>query len=70
MIVAMWWEQPLWKLPPAYTDHPEQPFGETGLAYWMGVTGKSAAIPLQADSSINRVAEFYPFAPMIYVLEV
>jgi hypothetical protein len=45
----MWWQQTPWKLPPAYTDHPEQAFGETGLAYWMTVIGKSAAIPLQAD---------------------
>jgi hypothetical protein len=37
MIGGMWWEQTLWKLLPAYTDHPEQPFGGTGLAYWMGV---------------------------------
>ena len=33
-IGAMWWQQTLWKLPPAYTDHPEQPFGETGLAFF------------------------------------
>src|SRR5260370_29099795 len=35
LIGAMWWEPTLWKLPPSYTDHPEQPFGETDLAYWM-----------------------------------
>jgi hypothetical protein len=50
----MWWQQTSWKLPPAYTDHPEQAFGETGLAYWRTVTGKSAAIPLQADF-INQI---------------
>jgi uncharacterized membrane protein YphA (DoxX/SURF4 family) len=71
LIGAMWWEQTLWKLPPAYTDHPEQPFGETGLAYWMGVMGKSAAIPLQADFVNNIVLpHFYLFAPVVYVLEV
>jgi len=43
LIGCMWWQQTLWKLPPFYTDHPDQPFGETGLAYWMGVMGKSAA---------------------------
>jgi len=71
LIGAMWWEQTLWKLPPAYTDQPEQPFGETGLAYWMGVMGKSAAIPLQADFVNNIVLpHFYLFAPVVYVLEV
>ncbi len=49
LIGCMWWQQTLWKLPPYYTDHPDQPFGDTGLAYWMGLMGKSAAIPLQAD---------------------
>jgi hypothetical protein len=37
VIGGMWWQQTPWKLPPAYTDHPEQAFGETGLAYWMTV---------------------------------
>jgi uncharacterized membrane protein YphA (DoxX/SURF4 family) len=67
----MWWQQTLWKLPPFYTDHPEQPFGETGLAYWMGVMGKSAAIPAQADFVNNIVLpNFYLFAPIVYGLEV
>ncbi len=71
LIGCMWWQQTLWKLPPAYTDHPEQPFGETGLAYWMGVMGKSAAIPLQADFVNNIVLpNFYLFAPIVYALEV
>jgi hypothetical protein len=71
LIGAMWWEQTLWKLPPAYTDHPEQPFGETGLAYWMGVMGKSAAIPLQADFVNNiMLPNFDLFAPAVYGLEV
>src|SRR5713101_3519246 len=71
LIGAMWWQQTLWKLPPAYTDHSEQPFGETGLAYWMGVMGKSAAIPLQADFVNNIVLPyFYLFAPIVYGLEV
>jgi hypothetical protein len=30
LIGCMWWQQSLWKLPPFYTDHPDQPFGETG----------------------------------------
>src|SRR5712672_1225999 len=71
LIGCMWWQQTLWKLPPAYTDHPEQPFGETGLAYWMGVMGKYAAIPAQADFVNNVVLpHFYLFAPMVYGLEV
>ena len=37
LIGCMWWQQTLWKLPPYYTDHPDQPFGATGLAYWMGL---------------------------------
>src|SRR6201987_1310785 len=71
LIGAMWWQQTLWKLPPAYTDHPDQPFGETGLAYWMGVEGHSAAIPAQADFVNNIVLpHFYLFAPIVYGLEV
>ncbi len=68
---AFWWQQSLWKLPPFYTDHPEAPFGETGLAYWMGLMGKHAAIPLQADF-VNYVVlpHFYWFAPLVYILEV
>ena len=70
-IGAMWWQQTLWKLPPAYTDHPEQPFGQTGLAYWMGVMGRSAAVPAQADFVNNVVLpHFYLFAPVVYGLEV
>jgi uncharacterized membrane protein YphA (DoxX/SURF4 family) len=71
LIGCMWWQQTLWKLPPYYTDHPEQPFGETGLAYWMGLLGKHAAIPLQADFVNNVVLpHFYWFAPVVYGLEV
>ena len=71
LIGAMWWQQTLWKLPPFYTDHPEEPFGATGLAYWMTQMGKSAAIPLQADF-VNHVVlpNFYWFAPAVYSLEV
>jgi uncharacterized membrane protein YphA (DoxX/SURF4 family) len=68
---CMWWQQSLWKLPPYYTDHPEAPFGETGLAYWMGLMGKHAAIPLQADF-VNHIVlpHFYWFAPVVYAAEV
>ena len=70
-IGAMWWQQTLWKLPPTYTDHPEQPFGDTGLAYWMIQEGKSAAVQLQADFVNNIVLpHFYVFAPIVYGLEV
>jgi uncharacterized membrane protein YphA (DoxX/SURF4 family) len=68
---VFWWQQSLWKLPPLYTDHPEAAFGETGLAYWMGLMGKHAAIPLQADFVNNIVLpHFYLFAPVVYSLEV
>ena len=71
LIGCMWWQQSLWKLPPFYTDHPEQPFGDTGLAYWIGVMGKSAATPFQADFVNNIVlSHFYLFAPIVYGLEV
>ena len=71
LIGCMWWQQTLWKLPPFYTDHPDQPFGETGLAYWMTLLGRSAAIPLQADFVNNIVLpHFYLFAPMVYAAEV
>jgi hypothetical protein len=71
IIGAFWWQQSLWKLPPLYTDHPEAPFGQTGLAYWMGLMGKHAAIPLQADFVNNIVLpNFYVFAPFVYAAEV
>ena len=71
LIGCMWWQQTLWKLPPFYTDHPEQPFGETGLAYWMRLMGRSAAIPWQADFVNNVVLpHFYLFAPAVYAAEV
>jgi uncharacterized membrane protein YphA (DoxX/SURF4 family) len=71
LIGAMWWQQSLWKLPPYYTDQPKEPFGTTGLAYWMGLMGKHAAIPLQADF-VNRIVlpHFYLFAPVVYAAEV
>ncbi len=71
LIGCMWWQQTLWKLPPSYTDQPQEPFGTTGLAYWMGLMGKHAAIPLQADFVNNLVLpHFYLFAPAVYALEV
>ena len=71
LIGSMWWQQSLWKLPPYYTDQPQEPFGTTGLAYWMGLMGKHAAIPLQADFVNNIVLpHFYLFAPIVYGLEV
>jgi uncharacterized membrane protein YphA (DoxX/SURF4 family) len=71
VIGCMWWQQSLWKLPPHYTDHPDAPFGQTGLAYWMGLIGKHAAVPLQADF-VNKIVlpHFYLFAPVVYGLEV
>jgi uncharacterized membrane protein YphA (DoxX/SURF4 family) len=71
LVGVMWWQQSLWKMPPFYTDQPNEPFGTTGLAYWMGLMGKHAAIPLQADI-VNQIIlpHFYLFAPMVYGLEV
>jgi thiosulfate dehydrogenase [quinone] large subunit len=71
LVGAMWWQQSLWKLPPFYTDQPQEPFGATGLAYWMGLMGKHAAIPLQADF-VNLIVlpNFYLFAPIVFGLEV
>jgi hypothetical protein len=70
LIGSMWWQQTLWKLPPYYTDHPEDPTN-TGLYYWMTTMGKSASIPLQADFVNNIVLpHFYLFAPAVYGLEV
>jgi uncharacterized membrane protein YphA (DoxX/SURF4 family) len=70
LIGSMWWQQTLWKLPPYYTDHPDQPT-TTGLYYWMTQLGHSAAIPLQADF-VNHVVlpHFDIFAPAVYSLEV
>jgi uncharacterized membrane protein YphA (DoxX/SURF4 family) len=70
IIGSMWWQQTLWKLPPYYTDHPEDPTG-TGLYYWMTQLGKSAPIHFQADFVNNVVLpHFYLFAPIVYVAEV
>jgi hypothetical protein len=69
-IGCMWWQQTLWKLPPLYTDHPDLPFGQSGLAHWMIIEGKSAAVPLLADFVNNIVLpHFYLFAPVLYGLE-
>jgi uncharacterized membrane protein YphA (DoxX/SURF4 family) len=67
----MWWQATLWKLPPLYTDEPDQPFGKTGLAFWMIRLGKTAALPVQADF-VNHIVlpHFYLFAPIVYGLEV
>ena len=71
LIGSMWWQQTLWKLPPYYTDQPSEPFGTTGLAYWMGELGKGASFQIQADL-VNKIVlpHFYLFAPLVYGLEV
>jgi len=70
-IGALWWQQSLWKLPPYYTLTPDKPFGTTGLAYWMRLIGKHAAIPLPADFVNNIVLpHFYLFSPIVYGAEV
>ena len=71
LIGAMWWQQTLWKLPPHYTDKPDEPFGTTGLAVWMKIMGQHASIPLQADF-VNHVVlpNFFLFAPIVYAAEL
>ena len=71
VIGAMWWQQTLWKLPPYYTDKPDEPFGTTGLAVWMKIMGQHASIPLQADF-VNQIIlpNFYWFAPIVYAAEL
>jgi hypothetical protein len=70
LIGCMWWQQSLWKLPPYYTDQPNEPFGTTGLAYWMGEMAKGAAFPLQSDLVSQVVLpNFYLFAPIVYAAE-
>jgi hypothetical protein len=71
LIGSMWWQQTLWKLPPYYTDQPDEPFGTTGLANWMKILGQHAAIPLQADF-VNDIVlpNFYWFAPIVYAAEL
>ena len=49
LIGAMWWQSTLWKLPPDYTDEPGQPFGKTGLAFYMIRLGKTAALQVPAE---------------------
>jgi hypothetical protein len=55
LISTMWWQQSRWRLPPFDTDQPQAPFGTTGLAYRMGLMGKCAPIPLEADF-VNNIA--------------
>jgi thiosulfate dehydrogenase [quinone] large subunit len=71
VIGAMWWQQTLWKLPPHYTDKPDEPFGTTGLAAWMKIMGQHASIPLQADF-VNHIVlpNFFLFAPIVYAAEL
>jgi len=71
VIGAFCQQQSLRKLRPFYTDHPEAPLAQTGHAYWMGLMGKHAAIPLQADF-VNSIVlpHFYLFAPIVYAAEV
>jgi hypothetical protein len=72
LVGAMWWQQTLWKLPPLYTDEPGQPFGKTGLAFYIIRLGKTPpAVPLQQDF-VNHIVlpHFYQFAPIVYGLEV
>jgi len=70
LIGSMWWQQTLWKLPPAYTEDPSSAFGASGLPYWMIQMGKSASFQIHADF-VNHIIlpNFYVFAPMVYAAE-
>jgi hypothetical protein len=70
IIGTMWWQQTLWKLPPYYTDQPDQPL-TSGLHYWLTQMADAAWIPLQADFVKNLVIPHFDlFAPAVYGLEV
>jgi len=62
LIGCMWWQQTLWKLPPYYTDHPDQPFGATGLAYLDGVNGQVCG-----NSTAGRVRQQHRVAAFLRV---
>lgn len=70
-IGAMWWQQSLWKVPPHYTDQPNEPFGTTGLSYWMGEMVKHPAFPIHGTLVETVVLpNFHLFAPLVYLVEV
>lgn len=70
-IGAMWWQQTLWKLPPAYTEDPSSPFGTSGLPYWMSQMVKGAAFQVHADIVDQLLLpHFYLVAPFVYAAEV
>ena len=62
LIGAMWWQQTLWKLPPYYTDQPDEPFGTTGLAYWMKHHGQA-----RLDPAAGRFRQSYRSAEFLSV---
>ena len=72
LIGCMWWQQTLWKLPPFYTDHPEQPFGETGSGLLDDRDGQVRGDPACRRDFVNNIVlpHFYLFAPMVYAAEV
>jgi hypothetical protein len=68
---ACWWQQSLWKLPPAYTDDPAAPFGTTGLPFWMKQMAQYA--PFKWHGALVETVvlpHFYWFAPIVYGVEV
>ena len=68
---CMWWQQTLWKLPPYYTDQPQEPFGTSGLSFWMTEMTKWSAFPIHGRLVKDVILEhFYLFAPLVYGIEV
>jgi hypothetical protein len=58
LIGSMWWQQTLWKIPPYYTDHPDEPT-TTGLYYWMTLEGsrrRSRFRPISSTTSSCRTS--------------
>ena len=71
VIGAMWWQQTLWKLPPYYTDQPDAPFGTTGLAAWMKISGRARVDPFAGGlCQSRRSAEFLLVPPIVYLAEL
>lgn len=68
MIGAMWWQQSLWKQPPAYTTNAD---GTGGLRGWMEEMVKYASFGVQSSFVKDVVLKhFYFFAPHVYFAEV
>lgn len=67
-IGGLWWQQSLWKAPPAYGVDAD---GNGGLRYWMEQMVQYACTPLQSHFVANTVLPHFAFfAPQVYLGEV